>query len=339
MNSTVRWIERHWRRTPWLAAPLVPLSLLFGAAAAARRALYRAGIFKTERLPVPVIVVGNLTVGGTGKTPFVIWLVQRLRGLGWRPGIVSRGYGATVAGPAPVEAASDPARFGDEPVLLARRTGCPVWIGRDRVGAARALLAERPECDVIVSDDGLQHYRLARDVEIAVVDGDQGFGNGWLLPAGPLREDPSRLDRVDLVIVHGNAPRAFAPGREYRMRLEGRQFYNLLNPRFVVPPGHFQGKRTHAVAGIGNPRRFFDALKALGLSGTAHAFPDHHRFRAEELRFAGAEAILMTEKDAIKCEAFADETHWVLAVTAVVDPDPLPALLAKIGYPHGSQAA
>ncbi len=339
MNPPVRWVERHWRQTTWFAALLAPLSLLFGAAAAARRALYRGGILRAERLPVPVIVVGNLTVGGTGKTPFVIWLVQRLRGLGWRPGIVSRGYGATVSGPAPVEAASDPVRFGDEPVLLARRTGCPVWIGRDRARAARALLAHSPECDVIVSDDGLQHYRLARDVEIAVVDAEQGFGNGWLLPAGPLRERPSRLDRVDLVIVHGTAARPFAAGRECRMRLEGRQFYNLLNPRFVVSAGYFNGMRTHAVAGIGNPRRFFDALQALGLSGTAHAFPDHHRFRAEELRFAGAEAILMTEKDAIKCEAFADETHWVLAVTAVVEPDPLPILLAKIGHSHGSQAS
>jgi tetraacyldisaccharide 4'-kinase len=338
MTSTARWIERHWCQTTWLAASLVPLSLLFGAAAAARRALYRARLLRSERLPVPVIVVGNLTVGGTGKTPFVIWLVERLRALGWRPGIVSRGYGATEAGPAPVQAGADARRFGDEPVLLARRTGCPVWIGRDRAGAARALLKERPECNVIVSDDGLQHYRLARDVEIAVVDADQGFGNGWLLPAGPLRERPSRLDHVDLVIVHGNAPQPFAPGREYRMRLEGRQFYNLLNPRFVVPPGHFRGLRTHAVAGIGNPRRFFDALQALGLSGTAHAFPDHHCFRPEELRFADAEALLMTEKDAIKCETFADETHWVLAVTAVVEPDPLPALLAKIAHPHGPQA-
>lgn len=339
VTAAALWIEQHWRRSTWLTALLAPLSLLFGAAAGARRALYRAGVLRPVRLPVPLIVVGNLTVGGTGKTPFVIWLAQHLRSQGWRPGIVSRGHGAAEAGPAPVAATSDPARFGDEPVLLARRTGCPVWIGRDRVSAAQALLAHHPECNVIISDDGLQHYRLGRQVEIAVVDGDKGFGNGWLLPAGPLRERPARLNEVDLVVVNGEARHPFAPGRVHRMRLEGEQFYHLLNPRRVVPAGHFLGKRLHAVAGIGNPQRFFDRLRALGLCGIFHAFPDHHRFRADELRFADAEAILMTEKDAIKCEAFADDRHWVLAVTAEVDPDPLPAILAKIGYRHGPQAA
>jgi tetraacyldisaccharide 4'-kinase len=270
-------------------------------------------------------VVGNITAGGTGKTPLVLWLVKCLRDRGRRPGIVSRGYGGTEAGPARVEAGSDPLRFGDEPVLLARRSGCTVWIGADRVAAARALLAAHPECDVVVSDDGLQHHRLARDVEICVVDAARGFGNGWRLPAGPLRDPVSRLATVAAVVMNGSdvphpSVAAIPPGpARFSMSLAGREFRNLLDPAKVEGAESFRGERVHAVAGIGHPQRFFRHLQEMGLDFTPHAFPDHHPFTASDLAFAGPETVLMTEKDAVKCRAFATATHWALAVDAQVD--------------------
>lgn len=313
-------LERHWQRLTPVSAALFPLSLLFRAIVALRRAAYSAGLLRAVRVRAPVVIVGNVTVGGTGKTPLVLWLAAFLRDRGLTPGIVSRGYGASGRDPRPVSPASDAYRAGDEPLLLARRSGCPVWIGVDRAAAAAALLHEHPRCDVIVSDDGLQRYALARDVEIAVVDGARGLGNGLMLPAGPLREPASRLREVDAVVVHA-APDT-APGSRpgLRMTLEGRAFHNLLNPGHVVGPEHFHRLRVHAVAGIGNPARFFAHLEALGLQFEAHAFPDHHRYSAADLSFPGCEAVLMTEKDAVKCAPFAHETHWALRVDARPDP-------------------
>lgn len=312
------WIERHWQSVTPVSILLFPVSLLYGAVSAACR-----GATAAVKLPVPVVVVGNLTVGGTGKTPLVLWLVEFLRDHGRRPGIVSRGYGGTTAGPARVEAGSDPLRRGDEPVLLAQRGGCPVWIGADRAAAARALLAAHPDCDVIVSDDGLQHGALARDVEICVVDGARGFGNGWLLPAGPLREPVERLARVAAVVTttgggmrHPSLAALPAGPARFAMALDGREFRNLLNPEQLAGVERFRGRRLHAVAGIGNPERFFLHLQGMGLDFEAHAFPDHHPFGAADIEFAGADAILMTEKDAVKCRPFADERHWVLPVDA-----------------------
>lgn len=322
------WLERHWQRVTPISAALYPLSLLFRAVAAARRSAYRHGVLKTQHIAVPVIVVGNITVGGTGKTPLVLWLAAFLEQHGMQPAIVSRGYRAEATSPRPVSAASDPARFGDEPVLLAQRSGCPVWIGKDRVAASRALLAAHPSTDIIISDDGLQHYRLARDVEIAVVDGARGLGNGLLLPAGPLREPPSRLASVDAVVVNGGAG-ASTP-RAYAMRLEGRDFRNLLNPEWLVGPEYFQRKRVHAIAGIGHPPRFFSHLAALGLQFEAIAFADHHAYTASEIAIPGAEAIVMTEKDAVKCAAFASEIHWALPVAAVPDPELGELVLRKL---------
>jgi tetraacyldisaccharide 4'-kinase len=321
------WIETQWARVgPWHLL-LVPLAVLFLLAAGARRLLYRAGVLASERLPVPVIVIGNITVGGSGKTPLAIRLAGFLRDRGWNPGIVSRGYGGRARGPVPVTAASDPAVAGDEPVLLARRAGCPVWVGRDRVAAARALLAAEPGCDVILADDGLQHYRLARDVEIAVVDAERRFGNGLPLPAGPLREPTSRLRQVDAVVWNGGSPLG---ARQFGMRLAGDAFWNLLNPGTQAGPGAFHGRRICAVAGIGHPPRFFGHLRDLGLEGESLAFPDHHRYRPEDLRAPGCDAVLMTEKDAVKCLAFADERMWALAVEAEVDPGLWDAVLAKL---------
>ena len=321
------WIEPHWQSFTAVSAALCPFSLLFGAVAGARRAAYRAGLIPGVKLPVPVIVSGNITAGGTGKTPLALWLAAYLRARGRTPGIVCRGYGGRSSTPQRVLPDSDPNDCGDEAVLLARRSSCEVWAGVDRVAVARSLLAARPACDVLISDDGLQHYALARDVELCVVDAARGFGNGWLLPAGPLREPPSRLATVDAVVVNasdGSVPHPSlalipAPTARFTMKLEGREFRNILNPGQRVDPGYFSGRRVHAVAGIGNPQRFFSRLRGLGLEFTAHPFPDHYRFTASDLAYAGAEAVLMTEKDAVKCRRFAAHTHWELPVDAVPD--------------------
>jgi tetraacyldisaccharide 4'-kinase len=312
------WLEHHWQRITLVSALLYPLSLLFRAVVALRRAAYERAILKSERLPVPVLIVGNITVGGTGKTPLVLWLAQFLVEHGFRPGIVSRGYGSAARKPHAVSPEANPARVGDEPVLLARRSGCPVWVGADRSATARALLNAHPACNAIVSDDGLQHYRMHRDVEFAVIDGARRLGNGCMLPAGPLREPTSRLRSVDAVVIN-DAAGPLDNSKAFGMRLEGAEFRNLLNPDHVVGPEHFRDQRVHAVAGIGYPPRFFGHLRDLGIGFEAHAFPDHHAYTAQDLSFADAEAVLMTEKDAVKCAAFASEQHWALPVDAVPD--------------------
>jgi tetraacyldisaccharide 4'-kinase len=221
-------------------------------------------------------------------------------------------------------------------VLLARRSRCAVWIGRDRVAAARALLAANPECDVIVCDDGLQHYRLQRDFEIVVLDGNRGLGNGLPLPAGPLREGAARLRSVDAVVINGPGDTALRIASRFDMSLEGSHFHNLLNPGHVAAASDFQGRRLHAVAGIGNPLRFFEHLQRLGLSFTAHAFPDHHSFAPADLEFEDADEVIMTEKDAIKCQRFARENQWALPVDAAVDPELGQLILNRLKSRHGS---
>jgi tetraacyldisaccharide 4'-kinase len=334
-GQSLTFLDRHWYRLSWLSILLLPIAAMFGCTVALRRALYRAGVFPSYRVPVPVIVVGNITAGGTGKTPLVLWLCDFLRAHGYTPGIVSRGYGGRGHTTAVRENAS-PEVAGDEPVLLAQRSRCPVWIGRDRVAAARALIATNPGCNVIVSDDGLQHYRLQRDVEIAVIDGSRGTGNGLPLPAGPLRESTARLANVDAVVVTGNSVPPDAGAATFAMTLEGNGFRNLLNPAFHQEAGAFHGKRVHAIAGIGNPMRFFDHLQALGLSFAAHAFPDHYAYSQADLDFRDADAIIMTEKDAIKCLRFARENHWVLPVDARVDTALGRLILEKMKTRHGS---
>ncbi|MFH0933693.1 MAG: tetraacyldisaccharide 4'-kinase [Pseudomonadota bacterium] len=320
-------LQHHWYRISPLHLLLYPVSLVFRALSALRRFLYRSGILSAVKLPVPVVIVGNISVGGTGKTPLILWLAQQLIDNGWHPGIISRGYGGNRKhGGVPREVMADNVadEVGDEPLLMAQRVLCPVWTGRDRPAAAQALLAAHPECDIILSDDGMQHYRLRRDAEIAVVDGARRFGNGMLLPAGPLREPVSRLREVDAVVINGGP----AQGNEFTMHLEGNIFYNLLNPGIVASPADLAGKRLHAIAGIGHPQRFFAHLEQFGLRITPHPFPDHHRFDADDLAFDEADAILMTEKDAVKCAAFATERCWALRVDALVSP-PLTQLILK----------
>ena len=323
-----------WTRVTGLTYFLAPLSWLFRAVVAIRRALYQFGLLRSERLPVPVIVIGNVSVGGTGKTPLVIWLITRLREGGYRPGIITRGYGGSSRQPRAVQADSDTALCGDEPVLLARRSACPVWIGKDRPAAARALLAANPDCNLIISDDGLQHYRLARDFEIAVVDAGRGHGNGWMLPAGPLREPPSRLTTVDAVVVRGahaqTTPLKQAGLPRYTMTLEPAGLRNLRDASRHLPISRLQELRVHAVAGIGNPQQFFDTLTRLGVAHTPHAFADHHAFVAADLTFSDCDAVVMTEKDAVKCERFATAAHWALHVDAQVDDALVQVLLERI---------
>jgi tetraacyldisaccharide 4'-kinase len=314
-----------WSRRGLLAWLLLPLALFFGLLSALRRLLYRLGVLKSVRLPRPAIVVGNLTVGGNGKTPLTLWLAQELARKGFKPGIVSRGYGgrASAAGEVrEVRPQDDPVEVGDEPLLMARRAGCPIWVGRDRAAAGRALLAAHPECDLILCDDGLQHYRLARDMEIVVMDS-RGVGNGWLLPAGPLREPLSRLARADALVLHGAAEPQGLPSHPARfaMRLVGSRFFSLADPGLSREAADFSGMRLHALAGIGHPQRFFDHLAALGVRAVCHPFPDHHGYSLADLAFSECEALLMTEKDGVKCAALAPAHAWVLRVDAEVKPD------------------
>jgi tetraacyldisaccharide 4'-kinase len=314
-----RSIEEVWRRRGTLAWLLLPLSFAFVALAVSRRALYRTGFLTSIRLPVPVVIVGNITAGGAGKTPLVLWLVEALTRLGRHPGVISRGYRGSVDGVRKVSDGDTPREVGDEPLLIKRRAGCPVFVGRDRVAAGQALLAAHPECDLIICDDGLQHYRLARDVEIAVVDR-RGFWNGWPMPAGPLREPVSRLQSVDAVVANG-----WSGDAAFSMTLSGDHFHPLGKVSHGGAPSDFEGKRLHAVAGIGEPQRFFDHLSALGLQFEAHPFPDHHAYTADDLAFDG-DAILTTEKDAVKFGELAALPVWVLPVTATITSDLAPNL-------------
>jgi tetraacyldisaccharide 4'-kinase len=306
-------LERHWYRLTPVSLMLLPLSLLFCALAMLRRNAYRAGLLRATTLPVPVIVVGNITVGGTGKTPLVIWLARFLARAGYRPGIVTRGYhGQSRIWPLAVTAQTPARECGDEAVLLARHGGCPVMAGPNRARAARRLIGQG--CNIIVSDDGLQHYRLNRTIEIAVLDGTRRLGNGLCLPAGPLREPAARLKTVDIRVTNG------APlGDELGLRLVPGSFHNLANPAQRVEAGHFRSGPAHAVAGIGNPQRFFDTLRALGLDIVPHPFPDHYAFRPGDLEFTDRQPVILTEKDAVKCQEFAAPGHWVLAVSAQPD--------------------
>jgi tetraacyldisaccharide 4'-kinase len=316
-----RFIELLWNRiSPWHIL-LWPLSLLYAAVTALRRLFYRVGIFKAQALPVPVIVVGNITAGGSGKTPLVIWLVEFLRSNGYAPGVISRGYGREGDEVREVSARSAAAEVGDEPLLIFRRTACPVVVGRHRVAAAQSLLQKNPQVNVIISDDGLQHYSLARDMEMCVVDGARGFGNGLLIPAGPLRETPARLHHVDAIIINGDDINNSIKSNTYKstMKLVGKQFLHLNNTQPPAYAENFKGKTIYAVAGIGNPARFFMHLKNLGLQFTEHTFPDHHVFSAADIAFENAEVILMTEKDAVKCASFATEQCWSLPVSAELE--------------------
>jgi tetraacyldisaccharide 4'-kinase len=287
---------------------------------AVRNALYRVGLRHRLRVGAPVVVIGNLTVGGTGKTPLVAWLSLKLAAVGLRVAIVSRGYGGKARGVTRVTVHSRPSEVGDEALLLARRAQATVFVGRDRVAAAKKAVEEG--ADVVLSDDGLQHLAMVRDCEIVVIDGRRGFGNGCLLPRGPLRERPSRLRRVNAVVVNGavtasniSLPRLLS-STHFAMNMQPGDAHPVSGGASLRSLASFRGTRVHAVAGIGNPQRFFDTLRNAGLTLNEHPMPDHHPFKAGDLNFGDNLPVLMTEKDAVKCAAFADEKCWYVPVTA-----------------------
>ena len=313
-----------WRQKNLLFyAVLLPLSWLFSLIIKLRRQLYRVGLLRSRKLPVPVIVVGNINVGGSGKTPVVIWLVEQLRKLGYQPGVISRGYGRTDTEVKAVSSHSKPSEVGDEPLLIYQRSQCPVFVGADRGVVGEALLAQHAECNVIISDDGLQHYRLQRDVEIAVVD--MQTLSKQLLPAGPMREPITRLASVDLIVGHGltQAENAFA------MQLNAGIFYNLAAPEKQVDADYFANKKIAAIAGIGQPDKFFKQLASMHIKAESLPYPDHHSYTEGELEKIDAEVVLMTEKDAVKCRRFAKPHYWVLPVEAAID-DALMEKLASL---------
>ena len=304
--------DRFWYEPHPVRVLLLPLAILFYLLSCIRRWLYKSGLLDIQKFPVPVIVVGNITVGGTGKTPLVIWLTGHLRSLGYKPGIVCRGYGGKALDwPQPVDGGSDPAMVGDEAVLLAMRTGCPLWAGPDRSAAVRGLL-QQSDCDLVISDDGLQHYAMDRNLEILVIDGERGLGNGCLLPAGPLRETAGRLRTVDLVISNGAWRKDVPQMHMVRPRLVPLQDMRQAGESLDM----FEGKRVHALAGIGHPEKFFKMLEQHGLKLVRHAFVDHHEFTPEDLRLGPELPILMTDKDGVKCRQMLQGDGWVVRIDA-----------------------
>ncbi len=323
--------EKVWPQRGVWAWCLFPLSLLYVAVISIRRALYYSGILPIQSWSTPVIVVGNINVGGSGKTPLVIHIVEQLHQQGWQPGVVTRGYGAGAKQwPQFVDARSDARYSGDEPVMIAKRTGCPVMVDPDRANAVTTLLA-MGGVDIVISDDGLQHYRMGRDVEVVVIDGQRRGGNGWCLPAGPLREPWGNRKDADLIVCNGGQPE---PG-EFAMRLLPRAAINLADRNQSRPLAEFSGLTVHAVAGIGAPQRFFDMLADNGLTVTPHAFPDHHRFDPRDFMVFKEQPVLMTAKDAIKCQRFATDSMWMVPVEIEIDPEfmvQLTKLLQRLGY-------
>lgn len=313
--SLHRWLLRGWYgpRPIWF---LIPLSWLFVMLSTIRHLCYRLGIFRVTRLPVPVIVVGNITVGGTGKTPLVIWLSQVLRAQGYRPGIVTRGYGGKSAHwPLLVTPTTHATLVGDEAALLARATLLPVMVGPDRVAAAQQLLKEH-DVNVMLSDDGLQHYHLGRDMQIVTLDGERGLGNGWRLPAGPLRESRSALNNVDMVVCKGRLPSGInLPSNTPVMHLSLTEAVNL-HDGAMQPLAKFRGRSVHSIAGIGHPEQFFAALAAEGIQIEAQTLPDHAGLTEKDLMFDDHKPVLMTEKDAVKCEGFDLPNHWYVRAQA-----------------------
>ncbi len=317
------WLQRIWYEGGWSYRLLLPLAGIYWLLLAIRRALYRAGVLGRHRAPVPVVIVGNITAGGTGKTPVTIWLAGELKARGFSPGIVSRGYGGSGSSTSMrVDGASDPAVVGDEPVLIARRTGCPVVVDANRVRATEMLVEDG--ADVIIADDGLQHYRLERTYEICVIDGARGLGNRLLIPAGPLRETVARLAEVDQVIVNGHLGDKVEQMTTIEQNAIEFQLVAVevarLDGSLTRPIDKFSGSTVHGVAAIGNPGRFFDLLRAHGIQVIEHAFPDHAQLGRQDLRFGDNFDVLMTEKDAVKLAGLGGDKYWSVPVELQMDP-------------------
>lgn len=328
----IKKLQKSWYSKSGLTTALLPLSWFFCTVVELRRLLYRLKILRTTKLPVPVIVVGNITVGGTGKTPLVIEVASILKQQGYRPGIISRGYGGKAkTWPQQVRPDGDPTMVGDEAILIARRTHCPMAVGPDRVASAKALL-KYTDCNIIISDDGLQHYSLARDIEIAVIDGVRRYGNENCLPAGPLRERTSRLQHVDFKISNG-----VATADEFPMTYQSEKLRRADDPSVFLDLSSLQNQTVHAVAGIGNPQRFFDQLRSNQLDIVEHAFPDHYAFEKKDLDFGEIQPIVITEKDAVKCQRFSLLNVWFQPIKAILDEQFVQQLLVKLEKINGQK--
>jgi tetraacyldisaccharide 4'-kinase len=325
MNLVFQAIEKTWYRSSRWSVLLRPLSLIYGAVVQLKAVTYRFRVLRRSEVGARVIVVGNLTVGGSGKTPLVVRLVQLLGGAGYSPGVVSRGYrGHTMKFPCLVQDGSNPSLVGDEPLLVHQQTGCPVVTDKDRVRGARYLVTE---CgvDIVISDDGLQHLRMARAIEIVVIDGERRFGNGCLLPAGPLRESPNRLNKVDFVVTNGGSPLS----GEYQMRATINEAVHLTTGE-KWHLSQFVGKKVYAIAGTANPAKFFSELRLAGLTICPRSFPDHHPYQSSDLNDLHLSTVLMTSKDAVKCRPLAGPNWWAVPQTIEVDDSFKQALLEML---------
>lgn len=326
------WFQQHSAKY-WLIPLLLPLSGIFYLLSTCRRLLYRAGIFKSYNIDKPVIVVGNIGVGGNGKTPVVVYLVELLQKLGFKPGVISRGYGGKAASyPFCLDSESTPEQAGDEPVLIYNRCHIPVVVGSDRVANANMLVGQG--CDVIISDDGLQHYRLQRDIELVIIDAKRLFGNGLLLPSGPLRERTSRIQSADLVIYNGQLEQtAVSNNQSLGMNLAAKEIVNITTgEKIVIDVFLSKWPAVNAIAGIGDPQRFFDTLQSLNFTLIEQqGFVDHKNFQLDDFNQIDSDLpLLMTEKDAVKCQVFAQDNWWYLPVNAQLSAQDQQVLLTCI---------
>ncbi|PHS68915.1 MAG: tetraacyldisaccharide 4'-kinase [Methylophaga sp.] len=309
----MKWLINSWYQPHPIRWLLSPLSAFYRMIILLRKWCYHLGIFKQYHLSVPVIIVGNISLGGTGKTPFVIWLTQQLQKAGMRPGIISRGYGGHAKQyPQIVSPTSDPSIVGDEPILISRHTHCPIAVAPNRHAAGQMLL-QQFDCNIIIADDGLQHYALGRDIEVAIIDGERLFGNQYCLPAGPLREPLARLEHVNFIVHNGGQSPT-----DFRMTLSQAVAINLIDPTLRKNISEFADQIVHAVAGIGHPQRFFEQLIQQNLHIISHPFADHYAFQITDLSFGDDKPIFMTEKDAVKCQSFANKNMWVIPIEAQI---------------------
>jgi len=321
-SSISEFVTKSWYQGAYWLYLLWPLYLIYSVVTLLRKYLYKSRAFKSYRAKVPVVVVGNITLGGTGKSPLVAYLVEALTEMGFKPGVVSRGYGARVSQEEVREVSTNSlvSEVGDEPLMLKRRVGCPIFISPTRALAVQAL--EKKGCDIVITDDGLQHYALGRDIEICVFDGERKWGNGHLLPMGPMREPLKRINMTDFVVMNGadwvgpKQPRIAA----FRMDLEASNL-RALNNEQTLSLSELKGKEVDAIAGIGNPERFFNTLVAKGLLVESYRFSDHHAYTQSDVCFEGGRPLIMTEKDAVKCQALNLQEAWYLPVSAKLSGD------------------
>ncbi len=312
-QNNFRSYRNHWQTKNFVSIALLPLSVLYGLYGTTRRIFYRLRNRVGTRLPAMVIVVGNISVRGTGKSPVVIWLVRLLKAVGYRPGVICRAADdSAISQPQLVTTKSDPACVGDEAVLIAKRSRCPVALGRQRTEVGKALVKQY-NCNVLICYGGLQDYGVIRDIEVLVVDGKRRYGNGYCLPSGPLRESAARVRNADFIVCNGRAM-----DREYAMGLSGATAVNLMNPQQQEPLSGFRNIRVNALAGIEDPSRYFDMLRAHGLEVNEHVFPSDHTFTSKDLGFEEDAPLLMTEKDAMKIKPYAKPNHWYVPISAVL---------------------